>query len=395
MHGCFFQLDHIIFFSHLALHHKASLYYRGTWWRRVWLSWATGRFALDTCPLYRLHIERSDENNWIRVCVDPSTPSNCDCLHLVDAGRCIGHRPRLKSLLITQTANANSLWQPPLTRRFRSHWWVHGDEGLEWFSHHVSSGKFWAGGSSAWSPATGKKMAPGVYLLSSRLRPAMCCSKDLTPKPLPFLLLRAPSSLSAAEASCFSFQSCGEPKLLLSDLYYDHRKDRKTQGWSLPSPTCSWDIPRREARRIVLPFGKQRDLCLACKLRSSGGQNVLSKWPLRLCMQFCEADAVLSPVCWACCRMGGGREPQSRYFWLSECTNPPTERQKKTCVRIRIERVLSAEIEHIHNRVSVRRDGARSSDQFSCFYYQLPLLTWTPRWGRKKELIRVRRIIAH
>lgn len=97
--------------------------------------------------------------------------------------------------------------------------------------------------------------------------------------------------------------------------------------------------------------------------------------------------------------MGGGREPQSRYFWLSECTNPPTERQKKTNVRIRIEGVLSAEIEHVHNCVfvSVRQDGARSSDQFSCFYYQLSLLTWTPRWGRKKELpvISVRRIIAH
>lgn len=82
----------------------------------------------------------------------PSTPSNCDCLHLVDAGRCSGRRPRLKSLLIAQTANANALWQPPLTRRFSSHWWVHGDEGLEWFSHHVSSGKFWAGGSSAVNP---------------------------------------------------------------------------------------------------------------------------------------------------------------------------------------------------------------------------------------------------
>lgn len=57
------------------------------------------------------------------------------------------------------------------------------------------------------------------YLLSRRLRPAMCCSKDLTPKPLLFLLLRAPSSLTGVDASCLSLQSCGEPRLLLSDLY--------------------------------------------------------------------------------------------------------------------------------------------------------------------------------
>lgn len=47
----------------------------------------------------------------------------------------------------------------------------------------------------------------------------MCCSKDLTPKPLLFLLLRAPSSLTGVDASCLSLQSCGEPRLLLSDLY--------------------------------------------------------------------------------------------------------------------------------------------------------------------------------
>lgn len=58
-----------------------------------------------------------------------------------------------------------------------------------------------------------------AYLLSSRLRPAMCCSKDLTPKPLLFLLLSAPSSLTGVEASCLSLQSFGEPRLLLSDLY--------------------------------------------------------------------------------------------------------------------------------------------------------------------------------
>lgn len=57
------------------------------------------------------------------------------------------------------------------------------------------------------------------YLVSRRLRPAMCCSKDLTPKPLLFLLLRAPSSLTGVDASCLSRQSCGDPRLLLSDLY--------------------------------------------------------------------------------------------------------------------------------------------------------------------------------
>lgn len=57
------------------------------------------------------------------------------------------------------------------------------------------------------------------YLLSRRLRPAMCCSKDLTPKPLVFLLFRAPSSLTGVDASSLSLQSCGEPRLLLSDLY--------------------------------------------------------------------------------------------------------------------------------------------------------------------------------
>lgn len=91
-------------------------------------------------------------------------------------------------------------------------------------------------------------------------------------------------------------------------------------------------------------------------------------------------------------------EGQNHSQDISGCLNAQIHLQKdkkKPHVRIRIEGVLSAEIEHIHNRVFVRRDGARSSDQFSCFYYQLPLLTWTPRWGRKKELIRVRRIIAH
>lgn len=57
------------------------------------------------------------------------------------------------------------------------------------------------------------------YLLSSRLRPAMCWSKDLTPKPLLLLPLRAPSSLTGVDASCLSLHSCGEPRLLLSDLY--------------------------------------------------------------------------------------------------------------------------------------------------------------------------------
>lgn len=85
---------------------------------------------------------------------------------------------------------------------------------------------------------------------------------------------------------------------------------------------------------------------------------------------------------------------------ISGCLNAQIHLQKdkkKIHVRIRIEGVLSAEIEQIHNSVfvSVRRDGASSSDQFSHFYYQLSLLTWTPRWGRKKELIRVRRIITH
>lgn len=97
-------------------------------------------------------------------------------------------------------------------------------------------------------PVSGK-MASGIYLLSSRLRPAMCCSKDLTPKPLPFLLLRAPSSLSAAEASCFSFHSCGEPKLLLSDLYYNHRKNReKLRGGACLHPYDAEIGPRDPER---------------------------------------------------------------------------------------------------------------------------------------------------
>lgn len=65
------------------------------------------------------------------------------------------------------------------------------------------------------------------YLLSRRLRPAMCCSKDLTPKPLLFLPLRAPSSLTGVDASCRSLQSCGEPRLLRSDLYWKNGEKQK------------------------------------------------------------------------------------------------------------------------------------------------------------------------
>lgn len=210
-------------FSCLALHHKAIWFYRGTWWRRVWLSWVIGGFAFDTCPLYQIRIGRSDENNWNRFCVDPPTPSNADCLHLVDSGRWIGRSPRLKSLLITQTANANS----------DSHRLTHRSSSGGCMEMRGLSGSYttcrpknfglWSAPCENWWRET---MVSGIYLVSSRLRPAMCCSKDLTPKPLPFLLLRAPSSLSAADTSCFSFQSWGEPGLLLSDLYYSHSENK-------------------------------------------------------------------------------------------------------------------------------------------------------------------------
>lgn len=56
----------------------------------------------------------------------------------------------------------------------------------------------------------------------------MCWSKDLTPKPLLLLPLRAPPSWTGVDASGLSFQSCGEPRLLLSDLYWKKMKKKTT-----------------------------------------------------------------------------------------------------------------------------------------------------------------------
>lgn len=56
----------------------------------------------------------------------------------------------------------------------------------------------------------------------------MWCSKDLTPKPL--VLLRAPSSLTGVDASGLSLQSCGKPRLLLSDLYCSDQYVQKMNG---------------------------------------------------------------------------------------------------------------------------------------------------------------------
>lgn len=120
---------------------------------------------------------------------------------------------------IIQAGNANSGWAKStiFTRLVLNDGWGWG-LGLFLRSYFLQRGEVsyvllyreeWTKEEIAWD-----------YLLSRRLRPAMCCSKDLTPNPLLFLVLSTPSSLTGVDASCLSLQSCGELRLFLSDLYW-------------------------------------------------------------------------------------------------------------------------------------------------------------------------------
>lgn len=65
----------------------------------------------------------------------------------------------------------------------------------------------------------------------------MCWSKDLTPKPLLLLLFRAPPSWTGVEASGLSFQSCGETRLLCSDLYWIKKEKNTTVKYATVEAT--------------------------------------------------------------------------------------------------------------------------------------------------------------
>lgn len=140
----FFQLHHIFFFSFSVT--PQSEFILGTWWRRVWQE------GLLLIPVHFIHstlkeVTKRTEIRFVSTPSPPPTPSNCDCLHLVDSGRCIGRRPSAEI-----SCNHSDSKAPSDRHRFSSHWWVHGDEGLEWFSHYVSSGKCWAGGGGGAAP---------------------------------------------------------------------------------------------------------------------------------------------------------------------------------------------------------------------------------------------------
>lgn len=64
-----------------------------------------------------------------------------------------------------------------------------------------------------------------IYLLSRNVRLAMCCSRDLTPKPLEPLPFRV-SSLTGV-LSCFSLQCWGEDRQLQSDWHWNWREKVK------------------------------------------------------------------------------------------------------------------------------------------------------------------------
>ena len=158
-----------------------------------------------------------------------------DCLHLVDSGGtgALGNKQPWAwiCLFLWKPFNSPSRQQTQtLTdlkvtifnpRLWPTLWQVHDNEGSKVFPglYVLQKGEVYYGllqGRIVNRKRDGHFLD---YLLSSRLRPVMCCSKDLMPKLLLFLLLRAPSSLTGVDASCLSFQSCGEPRLLLSDLY--------------------------------------------------------------------------------------------------------------------------------------------------------------------------------
>lgn len=200
----------------------------------------------------------------------PPIPSNCDCLHLVDAGRCSGRHPRLEissnhsdsKCKLPLTATANPPFQLALVGAWRWGAWVDLTPHVLW--------KIVGWGQLCVKPSGREEDGLWDLLALQHVETGHVLLQGPDTKTVAVLAVESPLLSVGCRGFLLLLPVLRGTQATPLWLVLWSQKNRKTQGWSLPSPTCSWDIPRREARRIVLPFGKQRDLCLACKLRSSG-----------------------------------------------------------------------------------------------------------------------------